>query len=189
MKTKITTLILLMALSFGVTYAQDQTAAPYEKYGNTFNIGAGIGYYGYIGHPVPVLNLSYEFDVARSFTLAPFVGIYTTGYDYYYGNPQDGYRYYNYRETVVPVGLKGTYYFDRLLNAGPRWDFYAAASIGFAIVSSSWDADYPGDRNVYAKPSPLFLDAHIGARFHMTGHVGAFLDLSTGVSTIGLSFH
>jgi hypothetical protein len=41
----------------------------------------------------------------------------------------------------------------------------------FAVVSSHWDADYYGNKTYYASPNPLFLD------------------LSTGVSTIGLGFH
>ncbi len=196
MKTKAITSLFFLLFAAGSILAQDQQPTPteriqpnYEKYGHTLNAGVGIGYYGYIGHPVPVVNLNYEFDVAHSFTLAPFVGFYTTGNDYYYGNPHDGYRYYSYRETVVPIGLKGTYYFDKLLNAGPKWDFYLAASIGFAIVNQTWDNGYLGDRNVYPGPSPLFLDAHIGAEYHCTNFLGVYLDLSTGVSTIGLAFH
>ena len=55
--------------------AQDKPTA--EKYGKTLNLGAGIGYYGYLGQSLPVGMLNFEFDVARNFTLAPFVGLYT----------------------------------------------------------------------------------------------------------------
>ncbi|MEQ8535603.1 MAG: hypothetical protein RIB86_27340, partial [Imperialibacter sp.] len=51
-----------------------------ESFGNTLNLGLGVGgysgYYGYIGHSLPVLSLNYEFDVAPNFTLAPFVSFY-----------------------------------------------------------------------------------------------------------------
>jgi len=189
MKAKSIISLFALLLSVGALKAQEQAPVPVEKYGNTLNTGVGIGYYGYIGHAVAVVNANYEFDVARSFTLAPFIGFYSTGYDYAYGNPHDGYTNYTYRQTVVPVGMKGTYYFDKLLNASPKWDFYLAASIGFAIVNSQWDNGYPGDRNIYPGPSPLFLDAHMGAEYHMSSKVGVYLDLSTGVSTIGLAFH
>jgi hypothetical protein len=35
----------------------------------------------------------------------------------------------------------------------------------------------------------LFLDLHLGAEYHLNNRVGLFLDLSTGVSTIGLAIH
>ena len=50
---------------------------------------------------------------------------------------------------VIPVGVKGTYYFDQLLGAGSKWDFYLSGSLGFAIVRSTWDDGYYGDRKYY----------------------------------------
>jgi hypothetical protein len=86
------------------------------NYGHTLNLGLGIGgyscYYGYIGHTLPVFNINYEFDVANNFTLAPFVSFYSFRNSKYY-----------YNETVLPIGVKGTYYFDQLLNANSDWDF------------------------------------------------------------------
>jgi hypothetical protein len=76
-----------------------------------------------------------------------------------------------------------------LLKANSKWDFYLAGSLGFAIVNSSWDNDYYGDRNYYHHGSSLFFDLHIGTEYHFNNHLGAFLDLSTGVSTIGLAIH
>ena len=164
----------------------------YEKYGKTLNLGVGIGYsgyYGYVGHTLPVMTINYELDVVKSLTLAPFVSVYTFSDNYYWGNNNNTYRYYSYRQTVVHVGVKGTYYFDKLLKANAKWDFYSAASVGFAIVNSRWDDGYDGNRNYYRNPNPLFLDAHIGAEYHINNRVGLFLDLSTGVSTIGLAIH
>lgn len=163
-------------------------ASAQEQYGKTLNLGLGVGgysgYYGYLGHFVPVINLNYEFDVARNFTLAPFVSFYTFSDKYNWEN-----NTYTYRETVVPIGIKGAYYFDEIFDAHSNWDFYAAGSIGFAIVSSRWDSGYTGDKNHFRHGNPLFLDIHIGAEYHFNSKVGAFLDLSSGVSTIGLAFH
>jgi hypothetical protein len=114
--------------------------------------------------------------VARNFTLAPFV----TFFSYRYSSD-------TYRETVIPVGIKGAYYFDELLNAGPRWDFYGAASLGFRLINRTWYADVP-QRSLYAGTSNLYIDLHVGTRLHLSRVVGLFLDLSTGISTIGLSF-
>src|ERR1035437_9621217 len=157
-----------------------------ETYGHTLNIGVGIGYYGYIGYSVPFVFANYEFDVARSFTLAPFIGYSSyRSYNYY---DYHGYQYY-YHETVIPMGVKGTYYFDRILGAGPNWDFYLAASLGFVYDKVVWDNGYGGDQNISRSASPLYLDAHIGREYHLNRNFGLFLDLSTGVSTFGLAIH
>ncbi len=152
-----------------------------NNYGGALNLGLGIGgysgYYGYVGQSMPVFHLNYEFDVATDFTLAPFVTFYS------YRNVSS-----HYRETVIPIGGKGTYYFDQILGANPNWDFYLAGSLGFAIVKSTWDDGYTRNTN-YTSANPLFLDLHIGTEYHFNNKIGIFLDLSTGVSTVGLAFH
>ena len=75
-KIFITTACLLSLISYKIS-AQDQ-APNYvieekvkpgvEKYGNTLNLGAGIGYYSNIGILTPALMLNYEFDIFRDFT-------------------------------------------------------------------------------------------------------------------------
>jgi hypothetical protein len=157
-----------------------------EAFGNTLNLGVGLGYFGYLDRPVPIFFANYEFGVARNFTIAPFIGIasYRSYRDYnYHGN------YYYYHETIVPVGAKATYYFDELLGAGPKWDFYLAASLGFVFDRRVWDDGYNGPRDVAHDVSPLYLVGHIGAEYHLNRRAGLFLDLSTGVSTFGLALH
>ncbi len=156
-------------------FAQQQNSP--ERFGRTFNIGLGIGgysgYYGYIGHTLPVLHVDYELDAARNFTLAPFLTFYS-------------YRDNYYRESVIPMGVKGSYYLDHLLGANSNWDFYLAGSLGFSLTTIVWDEGHDGD---YHSGSPLFLDFHLGAEYHLNNMIGLFLDLSTGVSTVGLSIH
>jgi hypothetical protein len=160
-----------------------------EKYGNTLNVGVGIGYYGYYDHTIPVIGLNYEIDVARNFTLAPFVTVYSYTNYRYWGDKHYPFQNYYYHETVVPIGVKGTYYFDQILHASPAWDFYLAGSLGFAIRTVTWDDGYYGDRYLSRDASPLYLDFHIGTEYHISPPLGLFLDLSTGVSTFGLAFH
>jgi len=157
-----------------------------EEFGHTLNIGIGLAYYGYLGSSVPFLGFNYELNVARNFTLAPSIGIasYRSYNDYAYM----GSRYY-YHETIIPIGLKGTYYFDEILNAGPNWDFYLAASLGFNINRVSWDDGYHGNRDVYGGASRVYLDLHIGAEYHVSRSIGLFLDASSGISTFGLAVH
>jgi len=186
-------IILAFALSLFCFNAFAQRGSYTNGYGNTLNLGLGIGgysgYYGYVGRSLPVLHLDYEFAVANSFTLAPFINFYTYRNEYYWGDNNHPYNYYYYRETVIPIGVKGTYYLDPLLKLNARWDIYMAGSLGFAIVNSRWDNGYYGDKNYYHNANPLFLDLHLGAEYHLNNKLGLFLDLSTGVSTIGLALH
>ena len=177
---KVTFIVTLFLLSLGSELSAQKHFQSDERYGRALNLGLGIGgysgYYGYIGHTLPVLNVNYEFGVVRNFTLAPFLTLYSY---------TDG----TYRETVTPIGVKGTLYLDQLLHAGSHWDFYVAGSLGVALVSTTWDANYYGDRTYYHSVDPLYLDLHLGTEYHFTNHIGAFLDLSTGVSTIGIAIH
>lgn len=191
-KTIVLSFLFIAAISFNIS-AQEVTNT--EKYGKTLNLGLGIGgyagYYGYVGRSLPVFHINYEIGAAKNFTLAPFVSFLSYSNKYYWGdnNRNYPYKYYYYRETVIPIGVKGTYYFDELLNANSKWDFYLAGSIGYSIVNSSWDNDYYGDRNYYRNAGSLFLDIHIGAEYHLSNRFGLFLDLSSGVSTIGIAIH
>lgn len=160
-----------------------------EKYGNTLNLGVGIGYYGYIGHSTPVFHADYEFDVAKNFTLAPFINYFSYSNNSNWRDPGNPYKNYSYRETVIPVGVKGSYYFDRILNAGPNWDFYLAGSLGFAIRRTTWESGYYGNKTVDEGTGPLYADLHVGTEYHFNKKIGMFLDLSTGVSTLGLGIH
>jgi hypothetical protein len=185
MKRLIVTMLLAAIFHF--------TGQAQEKFGGTLNLGLGVGgysgYSSYTGRTLPVLHVNYEIDVARNFTLAPFVSLYTFSKDYYWEGNNHPAGYYTYRETVIPVGVKGSYYFDELFGANDDWDFYAAGSLGFAVVKSHWQDGYFGDRNHYHRGSALFLDVHIGVEYHFNNHLGGFLDISSGISTIGLAIH
>jgi hypothetical protein len=189
-------LLLVVSLSAQSSYAQETVKAR-SAYGRALNIGLGVGgyggsyggYYGYLGRNIQVVHFDYEFDVARYFTLAPFINYSSSTREYYWGNNQHPYKYYRFQETVVPIGVKGTYYLNKVLRTPSKLDVYLAGSLGFAIVNSRWDSDYYGDRQYYNDPSPLFLNIHLGAEYHINKKFGVYLDLSTGVSTIGVAFH
>lgn len=166
-----------------------QIHAQTEKYGTTLNLGAGIGYYRYVGYSVPVFHANLELDVAKDFTLAPFITYYAYKNDYYWGNNNNPYRYYKYNETVIPIGVKGSYYFDDILNANKKWDFYLAGSLGFAIRKTTWENNYDGKKTINQGTGPLYLDLHIGTEYHINQSAGLLLDLSSGVSTLGIALH
>jgi len=178
-----------MAFLFGSLFSLFHSpASSQERYGKTLNLGVGFGghygYYRYVGNSLPILNINYEFDAGRNFTLAPFVNIHS----YSRTRKWDGSNYY-YRETGFSIGMKGTYYFDELVNARPKWDFYVAGSVGFMAIVSRWDAGYDGDKDYYRRHRPLFLDFHLGAEYHVNNRLGIFFEFSTGVSSLGIAIH
>lgn len=181
-----TLITILFCMLIGATIAQ-------EKYGKTLNIGVGIGgyagYNNYVGRSIPVIGFNYEFDILQNITLAPFISASAYSNQYYWGNKNTPYRYYSYRETIIPIGIKGTYYFDELLKASSSWDFYGSGSLGMVLFSSRWEDGYGGDKNYYSSGRASFIDIHLGAEYHVTSRFGVYLDLSTGVSTIGLAIH
>lgn len=185
---KHSTLILLYLLLTFTTNAQIKSFVG-GQYGHVLNIGIGNSYYNYIGHTVPVLHANYEFQVARNITLAPFITFYRYSNSQYWGNSQNSYKSYYYHQTVIPIGVKGSYYFDELLNAGTNWDFYLAGSLGFAFRTTSWEDGFLGQRTISNGTSGLYLDGHIGFEYHLTQKIGASIDLSTGISTLGLAIH
>ena len=174
MKTRILAFTLLSVLIiFGTNLSAQQRTANSGNYSG-LNVGLGIGYNGYY-RSLPVFHLNYEFNVARNFTLAPFIT--------FYSNPN---VYDHYKATIIPIGVKGTIYLDQILKANSNWDFYVAGSLGFTYIR--WEDRYVRP-DVYYGPNPLFLDFHVGTEYHLSSKVGLFLDLSTGVSTVGLAFH
>ncbi|GAA4469954.1 hypothetical protein GCM10023093_30280 [Nemorincola caseinilytica] len=157
----------------------------HEHYGHTFNLGLGPGYFGAYLMRSPYFTFNYEIDVLPDFTLAPFIG-----FSSYRSNPQTfGGRYYYYRGTIVPIGVKASYYFDDLINMPPRWDLYAAGSLGFTFINKRWEDGYTGVVGEIPGINPLFLDIHVGTEYHVSNHTGIFLDLSTGVSVVGVALH
>ena len=148
------------------------------NFGNTLNVGLGLGLgiNGYYPYPLPTIHFDYELNVAKSFTLAPFI-------DFYF------YRDNYYHETIVPIGVKGSVYLNNLLKTGPIWDFYLAGSMGLAIKHTVWVNGYTKDTWGYRGPSDLSLGYHIVTEYHMTRKLGVFIDLSNGISTFGLAVH
>ncbi len=178
----LTVTVAMILLMVGTSLSAQYKNHSYDNYGHTLNIGLGVGGYsgyydyGYNGHTLAAFNVNYEFQVAKNFTLAPFITLYS------YSDP-------NYTTWVTPIGVKGSYYLDQLLHANPHWNFYVGASLGVALVSTTWNADYYGDRSYYTAANPLYVDFHLGTEYRFNKNIGAFLDLSTGISTIGIAIH
>jgi hypothetical protein len=156
-----------------------------ESYGKTANLGLGLGYRNIYRASIPIIHFNYEFDVAKNFTLAPFVTLIHYRYTSNWKNVK-----YRYNSWIIPIGVKGSYYFDELFNLDSKFDIYGGGSVGFNIRSAGWDDGYNGpEYEYYNNFSPLYLNLNIGAEFHINEKIGLVLDLSTGISTFGIAIH
>lgn len=177
-------LIVLAAFALFANTASAQITRNCERHGDALNLGLGVAYFGNL-HSALYITGNYEFDVARNFTLAPFIGYTSSRSDDYIWQKSA----YYYTHTVIPIGVKGTYYFDDLLGLNPKWDIYAGASLGFNYDRITWSNGYTGDKSVASAASPLYLGFHLGSEYHFNRKLGMFLDLSTVVTTVGLAIH
>ena len=157
--------LTILLISTAVFLSPSTTVTAQELHGSTLNLGVGIG-----GRQVSVFHIDYEFDVAPAITVAPFISF----YDY---------------SNFIPIGVKGSLYFDDMIGANSDWDLYLAGSLGLGIVSNEWDTDYYRDRYNYRGPNAVFLNIHVGGEYHFNPRFGMFLDLSGGATTIGIALH
>jgi len=190
MKNKIAIVLVCISMLVNVCIAQTTNTA--EKHGMVLNLNAGLGYYFYVGRTLPVTSINFQFDVFKNFTLAPAIGMYSFNKNYLWRDsnlPIDTYRYYTCNVTVIPIGVKGTYYFDELLNASSKWDIYTAVSTGFLYTFIVWEQGYRGNVNEYKASAPLYFALHVGGAYHLNHRAALVADLSTNVSSIGIAIN
>jgi hypothetical protein len=160
-----------------------------EKHGNSLNGGVGIGYFGYIGHTLPVFHADYEFQIDNNLTLAPSLNLFSYEKNYIWANKEGVLTHSHYNEVVVPLGVKVSYYLDHALKLNHKWDLYLAGSLGFNIRSTKWEDSYTGTLNINPGTGPLYLDFHSGVEYHLNKTMGLQIDLSTTVSSFGFAIH
>ncbi len=104
-----------------------------EPFGHSFNMGMGPGYFSTEILPAPFFTINYEYDFLNNLTIAPFIGFAS-----YKGDASIiAARYYYYRATIIPFGIKTTYYLDQLLKIPCRWDVYIACSLGYTYINKT----------------------------------------------------
>jgi hypothetical protein len=154
-----------------ISASAQKKAAIGEDFGNVLNLGVGFGYGG--GANALMLAADYEFDVYPNVTVAPFLAFRSNS------TP-------TFTHTFVPIGAKGCYYFDQLINAPAEFDLYAGVSLGFAIHSFSYSSPaYFGT----AKGDNLFAAIHVGGSYRASDRIGINLDLGSYYSTVGIGIY
>ena len=184
LKTACTYSIVLFSLLFCNKESKGQENNT-EPFGRSFNMGMGPGYFSTQILPAPFFTINYEYDVVNNLTVAPFVGFAS-----YKGDARIiAARYYYYRATILPFGVKASYYLDLLLKLPCRWDVYIACSAGYTYINKKWDYGYPGNKTGIPGLREEYLQAHVGVEYHISRNTGLFVDVSTGVAVAGISLH
>ncbi|MCP4521778.1 MAG: hypothetical protein GY827_08840 [Cytophagales bacterium] len=176
-------------LNLGSIRNMNTGSAITTDYSGTLNVGLGTGYNGYDG--IPILAHYEALEAANSLTLGLFLGFGTSSYDFTYTVEENGetvLKEDSYRRSYIPVGIKGVYYIDDLLGLIDELDIYGGVSIGFTYWSYTSSNDQFDEDNFNSGTSPLFWTFHIGIEYHVNDKVGVFLDASTGMSSLGVSF-
>lgn len=190
MKTKLLIVCIIIAgfSTQGFAYQRKKERNGMEKFGSTINAGVGLAYFNFIGEAVPVGHINYEIDVEDNITIAPFI-TYFGHHEYAFPDQANPLFRHYYRESVIPVGVTGYYYFDDMLGVNDNWDFYAGLSLGAQIMRKVWQDGYVGSSNVALNETKFYIDGHIGAEYHLGREIGFTLDISRGISMVGLAVH
>lgn len=156
-----------------------QSFAQYQKGDKLLNAGIGLG--AYYGGGIPI-GASLEFGITDQISVGPQIDYYSWGYNFGLG--------YRYRYTFIPIGVRGSYHLNEVLNLGnEKLDLYAGAGLGYYISSYSDNTGYTG---VYdnAYGGRVFLNIHAGGRYYFKPNLGGFAELGYGVSTlkVGVAF-
>lgn len=155
-------LVILSTVLIASANAQNE---PAEKFGKVLNLGLNLPNGKYLLMP----TINYEFDIARNVTLAPVVEGYAVRDNVFGSDNESG--------AAFVFAAKGCYYFDQLFHAGPKWDFYAGVSAGFAYESITDKEDNTTEKSI-KRVNPK---AHVGAQLNIKSNMGLFLDVSRRV--------
>ncbi|KAA9354811.1 MULTISPECIES: hypothetical protein [Larkinella] len=166
MKKLLSSLLVMSLLLVGT-----QSFAQYQKGDKLLNAGIGLG--AYYGGGIP-LGASFEVGVTDEISVGAQVDFYTWSYSSYW------------RYTFVPIGVRGSYHVNELLNLGnDKLDLYAGVGIGYRI--SSYKYDGPGG-SIYSDSygSGAFFNLHLGGRYYFKPNIGAFAEVGYGVAPLKL---
>lgn len=95
-----------------------------------------------------LVGVSYDIPVATDIAVSPFAG---TDFDFNY----------------LTLGVKGSYYFDNILNILPAFDFYAGLNAGYALGLDNNGSDFD-------------FGGQVGGRWFWNDKWGIYLELAGG---------
>jgi hypothetical protein len=175
MKKKIVlaSVILLSVLTTSKVFAQSQFND--IKGTNLLNAGIGLGSYGLNGTGGLPLTASFEHGFSKNITAGVEAGFIQRKY-------VDNWKY-----TYLIFGVRGSYHFNEMLSVtNPRLDVYGGAGILYRHFKIKYGNGEVNDYYGKASSGDITIDLHAGGRYMFNNNVGAFAELSYGISPLKL---
>lgn len=176
MKT-FSSIIIAVVLVFSVlvSSASAQTIKKGEMVGQA---GLGFGFAGVYGDAgFPPISVGLQYGLEEKISIGGIVGFTTSSEEWSWGK---------WSYSYVIVGARGEYHF---LENSEKMDAYGGLTLGYAIVSSSWE-DKTGYANDWwggkasASSSYAVYGFHVGAKYYLTPKFGLFGELGYGIGYI-----
>ncbi|MDP4116996.1 MAG: outer membrane beta-barrel protein [Bacteroidota bacterium] len=173
---KLFSILFVVAIFAGISFGQG-----YQKGVNNLNIGIGFGDVvgGYGTQSLPPISVGLQFGIEDKISVGGILGYSSSSEEWFYGK---------YKYTYIIIGARGEYHF---LEPSNNFDVYGGVTLGYNIVSSSWEANhgYSG-YSATASGSDLFYGFHAGARYAFSPKFGAFAEVGygLGIINIGVNF-
>jgi hypothetical protein len=165
-----------------LTAREVSAQAEIDKGNVLLNAGFGAGYYGAGGLPV---SISAEWAINDAMSVGPYFGI-TSWSD----RVNYGFGSYKWSYTFIDFGGRFSYHFNKHMNLSTdKLDLYAAALLGYTVVSSKYDG--PGGQDFEATESSNGTFGVVaGARWYFTDNFAANAEVGYGLSPLylGITF-
>ena len=141
---------------------------------NLLNAGVGLGTYGLYGTGGLPLTASFEHGFSKNISAGLEAGMVQRKF-------ADGWKY-----SYFIIGARGSYHFNEVLNvSNPKLDDYGGAGLLYRHIK----VKYSGESDeLYGKASSgdVTIDLHAGGRYMFSDNIGAFAEVSYGISPLKL---
>jgi hypothetical protein len=168
-------IIVVLIAQYNISLAQN---GAFRKGDKLLNLGIGVNSYYDGGIPV---GASFEVGITDAVSVGGNIDYFSRSYGYYSND---------YKYSILYLGGRGSYHFNKLLRIrDPKVDLYAGAVLGYRIFS--WRDNYSGNglNNTYS--SGLYLGGFAGAKYYFNKGFGVFAEVGAIGSTnarIGVAF-
>lgn len=143
---------------------------------NTKNLSFGIGVGGFAGmygsSTLPPVSVGYQMAVTEKISVGGIVGYAGSSEEFFGGK---------WKYSYVLIGGRGEYHF---LERNDKWDAYAGLTLGYNVVSSSWDGS--GISVGTAEASGLLYGFHVGAKYSLSPKWGVYGEVGYGIGVLNL---
>ena len=160
-------------------FAQDMKSEGFNnvKGMNILNAGIGLGSYGLSGTGDLPLVASFEHGFSKNISAGVMLGFIQKKYAS------------DWKYTYTMIGARGSYHLNEAFKvANPKLDVYAGAGLFYRRFSLKYKngVEAEDDFNLNASGGDIQFQLHAGGRYMFNNNIGAFAELSYGISPLQL---